>query len=189
MIFNQHSRLEGKHSFLSASKYHWINDSIEDLEERFRKALATAEGTELHALAAMMITKGIKAARTRQTFHMYVNDCIGFRMTPEQILYYSDNAFGTADAIKFQDNKLSIFDLKTGSSRTSMKQLYVYAAYFCLEYEVKPHTIEMEFRIYQNDAIEVLESEDIDPHDVLQIMQKIVRYDERLEELKEEMLA
>lgn len=188
MIFNEHSRLEGKHSFLSASKYHWINDSIEELEKRFRNALASAEGTELHMIAAMMIRKGIKAARTRQTFNMYVNDCIGFRMIPEQILYYSDNAFGTADAIKFDGNKLTVFDLKTGTSRASMKQLFVYGAYFCLEYEVKPHTIDMEFRIYQNDQIEVLQGEDIDPHEILQIMQKIVTYDNRLEELKEEML-
>jgi hypothetical protein len=187
MIFNEHSRLEGKHSFLSASKYHWINDSIEDLEERFKNAIAAAEGTELHELAATMIRKGIKAARTRQTFHMYVNDCIGYRMIPEQILYYSDNAFGTADAIKFADNKLSVFDLKTGKSRASMKQLFVYAAYFCLEYEVKPHAIEFEFRIYQNDQIEILD--EVDPHDILQIMQKIVTYDSRLEELKEEILA
>ncbi|WNN94590.1 Cas4 family exonuclease [Arthrobacter phage Lewando] len=188
MIFNEHSRLEGKHSFLSASKYHWINDTIEDLEERFRKAVAASEGTELHELAATMIRKGIKAARTRQTFHMYVNDCIGYRMIPEQILYYSDNAFGTADAIKFVDNKLWIFDLKTGTSRTSMKQLFVYAAYFCLEYDIKPHTIDMEFRIYQNDDIMTLEREDIDPHDILQIMSKIVAYDNRIEELKEEIL-
>jgi hypothetical protein len=34
-----------------------------------------------------------------------------------------------------------------------MKQLYVYAAYFCLEYGFKPYEIEGELRLYQNDAI------------------------------------
>lgn len=44
----------------------------------------------------------------------FVNDAIGYRMDPEVLLYYSDNAFGTADAISFIDGVLRIFDLKTG---------------------------------------------------------------------------
>ena len=45
---------------------------------------------------------------------MFVNDTIGYRMSTEQILFYSENAFGTTDAISIKGNKLRIHDLKTG---------------------------------------------------------------------------
>ena len=62
---------------------------------------------------------------------MYVNDAIGFKMTPEQILYYSDNCFGTADAILFRNNFLRIHDLKTGKiSGTHGAAFEIYAALF-----------------------------------------------------------
>ena len=32
-------------------------------------------------------------------FRNYVNDGVGFKLTPEQILYYSPYCYGTADAI------------------------------------------------------------------------------------------
>ena len=50
------------------------------------------------------------------------------KMTPEQILYYSDNCFGTADAILFRNNFLRIHDLKTGKIPAHMEQLEIYAS-------------------------------------------------------------
>ena len=69
-------------------------------------------------------------------------------MTPEQILFYSDNCFGTADAIAFRGDLLRIHDLKTGAIPAHMEQLEVYAALFCLEYKIKPADIRMELRLY-----------------------------------------
>ena len=84
-------------------------------------------------------------------FAKYVNDAIGYGMTPEVVLYYSDVCFGTADAIKFDEKKgfLRIHDLKSGATPTHFEQLMVYVAYFCLEYNVRPGDIETELRIYQ----------------------------------------
>ena len=100
-------------------------------------------------LRAQCIMLNQKLPKSKQTLNMYVNDAIGFKMTPEQILYYSDNCFGTADAILFRNNFLRIHDLKTGKIPAHMEQLEIYAALFCLEYKVKPADIEMELRIYQ----------------------------------------
>jgi hypothetical protein len=123
MNFNQHFHLAGKHAFLSARKYAWIRYDEENLAESFAKALAAQEGTELHEIAASLIRKGLKLRGTSQTMAMYVNDAIGYRMTPEQILFYSENCFGTADAISFRSELLRIHDLKTGVSNASMDQL------------------------------------------------------------------
>lgn len=185
MNFNQHSQLVGKHAFLSASKYHWTNYSDEKLDAVFIASMAAQRGTELHALAHNMIRLGVKAQRSRKTFNMYVNDAIGYRMTPEQILYYSDNCFGTADSISFRNNMLRIFDFKSGESHTSERQLEVYAALFCLEYRFKPHEIEMELRIYQNDEIRIY---DVDPDMIAHIMDRIIQFDKRIEMIRMEAL-
>ena len=87
----------------------------------------------MHQLAHDLIREGIRLPRNGKTLNRYVNDCIGWGMTPEQILYYSDNAFGTADAISFRNMILRISDLETGETPASEKQLEVYAAFFCLE--------------------------------------------------------
>lgn len=113
-----------------------------------------------------------------------MNDALGFRMETEQVLYYSDNCFGTADAISFRRNKLRIHDLKTGVHPASMKQLEVYAAIFCLEYDYKPFDIEMELRIYQSDEVQVHIPE---PEEIARIMGQIISMDKLLNELKEEM--
>ena len=84
MNFNPHSNLVGKHAFLSASKYHWINYDEEKLTNSFRKYLATQRGTRLHEFASECISLGIKLPRSKKTLNMYVNDAIGFKMTPEQ---------------------------------------------------------------------------------------------------------
>ena len=114
MNFIKHSNLEGQHAFLGASKYHWIRYDDEKLLDTYDRFLATLRGTELHDFAAICIKLNQKLPKSQKTLNMYVNDAIGYKMTPEQILYYSDNCFGTADAICFRDNFLRIHDLKTG---------------------------------------------------------------------------
>ena len=150
MNFNKHSAIEGQHAFLGASRYHWINYDEEKLVSSYNKFLATQKGTELHAFAAQCIRLGQKLPKSQKTLNIYVNDAIGFKMTPEQPLYYSQNCFGTADAICFRDDFLRIHDFKSGEITAHMEQLYVYVALFCLEYHVKPGTIGIETRIYQH---------------------------------------
>lgn len=153
MIFNNHSNLEGQHAFLGASKYHWINYDETKVADAYSKFLATQRGTVLHDFACQCITLGQKLPKSQKTLNMYVNDAISFRMVPEQILFYSENCFGTADTIVFRNGTLRIHDLKTGVVPAHMEQLEIYAALFCLEYKVKPSEIEMELRLYQNNEI------------------------------------
>lgn len=181
MNFNKHSDLEGKHAFLSPSKYHWINYDEEKLSESFLKHLAVQRGTDLHELACRLIRLGVRLPDNDDTMNLYVNDALGFKMTPEQPLFYSENCFGTADAIAFRRKVLRIHDLKTGASPTSMHQLEVYAALFCLEYKVNPSNIKIELRIYQSDNVLVHSPE---PELIKAIMDKIVLFDKRIEKLK-----
>ena len=184
MIFNEHLRQKGQHAFLGASKYHWINYDPEKIGVAYRNFLATAKGTELHDFAARCIRLNQKLPRSKKTLNSYVNDAIGFRMTPEQVLYYSDNCFGTADAISFKDATLRVHDLKTGVVPAHMEQLLVYNALFCLEYRVKPNDIFIEDRIYQNDDIIIANP---DPQDVQDIMSKIVEFDKIINEIRQEV--
>lgn len=181
VIFNDHSKLKGQHAFLSASQYHWLNYSEEKIAERYSNFLATLKGTQLHEFAAEAIRLGIKLPKTKQTLNMYVNDAIGFRMRPEQTLYYSDNCYGTADAISYKNKFLRIHDLKTGVSQTSMNQPLVYAALFCLEYKIKPGDIQTELRIYQNDDFEVWNPV---ADDILPVMDTIVTFDKIIDNIK-----
>ena len=181
MNFNKHSALEGQHAFLGASKYHWINYSDDKVAESYMKHMATLKGTELHEFAAQAIRLGVKLPDAQTTLNMYVNDAIGFKMTPEQPLYYSDNCFGTADTICFRNKFLRIHDLKTGVTPTHMEQLMIYAALFCLEYKKKPGSIDIELRIYQNDEI-LYHNPTAD--DILPIMDKIVSFDKIITKLK-----
>lgn len=183
MIFNTHSQLVGRHAFLSASKYHWTNYDDDKLERVFLAMLAAQRGTELHAFAHDAIRLGVKLPRSQKTLNMYINDAIGYRMKTEQILYYSDNCFGTADAIAFRKSFLRIHDLKTGLTPVSERQLEVYAALFCLEYRIKPFEIEIELRIYQNDEIQIYEA---DPDVITHIMDRIVTFDKRIEAIRME---
>lgn len=185
MNFNTHFDLVGRHAFLSASKYHWLRYDEDKIAVNYRTSMAAAFGTRLHALAAELITVGMRMPRNSMTFNQYVNDAIGFKMKPEQPLFYSDVCFGTPDAISFRRNMLRIHDLKTGTSKASFDQLKIYAAMFCLEYRFKPAEIEMEFRIYQNDEVLILEG---DPDEITHIMSKIVQYDKIIQLLKEEEL-
>lgn len=183
MNFNKHYDLEGLHAFLGASKYSWLNYDDEKLAEVYSTAQARQRGTELHDLAAQCIKHGVKLQKSTKTLNMYVNDAIGFKMTPEQPLYFSYNCFGTADAISFRKNFLRIHDLKTGSTPASMNQLKIYAALFCLEYDVDPNEIDIELRIYQSDEVFIEEPE---KEDIMYIMHKIKEFDKLIDQLKEE---
>lgn len=186
MNFFPHYDLAGKHAFLSASKYAWIRYDEQKLDDVYRNHQAAQRGSELHDFAAQAIRLGIKMARSSKTLNMYINDALGFRMTPEQILYYSDNVFGTADAISFRKGMLRIHDLKTGVTKASMDQLQIYTALFCLEYNIRPEDIDVELRLYQEDEIDILVP-DLD--DIKTIMHKIVDFDKRIKALQLEALA
>ena len=183
MIFNSHSDLEGQHAFLGASKYHWLNYSEEKLGYSYLNFLAVQRGTRLHTFAYDCISLGQRLPKSKKSLNMYVNDAIGYRMTPEQTLYYSENSFGTADAISYRDKEkfLRIHDLKTGVSPVSMNQLYIYTALFCLEYMIEPSIIGIELRIYQSDEIVIDTPEATLIHDV---MNKIITFDKKIEQLK-----
>lgn len=187
MRFNQHSDFEGRHAFLSASKYHWVNYTPDKLLEKYATARAAAEGTALHDLAKQLIQLGVKLPNTPQTLNMYVNDCIGYRMQTEQTLVFSPNAFGTADAIDFSravDSMiLRIFDYKSGVTPASVTQLEVYAALFCLEYRVRPLEIAYDLRLYQNDAVIL---HDTDPENIAYIMDRFEEFDKIINQVKEE---
>ena len=182
MNFVKHSNLDGLHAFLGASRFHWINYSDQKIADTYKNLLSSLRGTELHAFAEQCIRLKQKLPKSQKTLNMYVNDAIGFRMKPEQILFYSDNIFGTADAISFHRNTLRIHDLKTGTTPAHIEQLMVYAALFCLEYKKKPAEINIELRIYQNN--EVL-CHEVTAEDIAPIMDKIVHFDKMINEIKD----
>jgi hypothetical protein len=185
MRFNLHSNVEDKHAFLGASKYHWVNYDLTKMEKIFDNQFASVLGTRKHKWAAEAILLGERQPRTNKTLNAYINDAIGFRMTPEVVLFVSDNCFGTADTISFSKNILRIHDLKTGIHPGNPHQIEIYFAFFCLEYRVNPYDIEMLGRIYQND--EVLEFQG-DPKWIREIMDKIKLFNARIEEMKEVMM-
>jgi len=182
MNFNNHSKLEGLHAFLGASNYHWLRYDENKLVETYSRSLAKQKGTDIHNLAAQCIQLGQKLPKTNKTLNMYVNDAIGFKMKPEQILFYSPNCFGTADAIAFRKNLLRLHDLKTGATPAHMEQLEIYAALFCLEYGIKPGDIDIELRLYQNDEVDIRSAT---AEDILPIMDKIITFDKIINNIKE----
>ena len=183
MNFNSHYNLRGQHAFLSASKWHWVNYDISKLNESFNNFKAAQRGTELHELADKLIKMKVRLPKNNATLNMYVNDAIGFNMETEVILYYSDNCFGTCDAISFKKNFLRIHDYKSGTTPAHMEQLMIYDALFCLEYKVKPDKIKHELRIYQNDEIQIMEPES---DDIYTIMDTIMNFDKQINEWKME---
>lgn len=208
MNFIRHKELEGKHAILAPSQPYWLNYDEEQLFQKYVSGYAQSMGTALHELAESLIRNGIKLKKTDRTvvlvhllnsgiprpvidldriynnFMTYVNDAIGFKLTPEQPLVYSEYCFGTADAISFRNNLLRIHDYKSGTTVPKMEQLLVYAALFCLEYKFKPGEIEFELRIYHNDNIiyDNPTAEDIAP-----IMDTIIRHDKYFREINGEV--
>lgn len=150
--------------------------------------------------------------RNKDTVNMYINDAIGFKMTPEQPLFYSYNCFGTADAISYSRNFLRIHDLKTGEIEANMLQLRIYAALFCLNYRAVVNDLRrkghsdidiaerlgvsakelhfdpekmqgIELRIYQLGEVRV---ENPEPAEILNIMDIIVSSDQVINTVKSE---
>lgn len=188
MRFNRHKRLEGHHAPYSPSQSAWLRYDDEKMVRVHKNKQAAAIGTRLHAWAKETIDLGIKQPRSNKTLYSYVNDAITYKMDTEVILYYSEYFYGTADAITFKMKRgerplLRIHDLKTGDRPAGIEQLEVYAALFCLEYDVHPVDIDFELRIYQNDDI-------LHHHptseEILPIMDRIVHLDELLHGLEEE---
>lgn len=181
LAFNDHTRLRGQHAYMSASSYHWLNYDEEKFISTYNKHQAVLEGTKKHELAAMLISMDQKLPKSQQTLNMYVNDAVSLRMTPEQVLYFSENCFGTADAISFKNGLLRIHDLKTGQTPAHMEQLLIYNALFCLEYGFNPGDIQSELRIYQNNEIihHCPEADEIGP-----IMDKIITFDKLIKQIK-----
>lgn len=191
MKWNKHLNLEGAHAFLSPSKHSWIRYSDEKVADVYTNTIINVEkGTRLHALACEHIQLGIPMPRKKETLCMYINDAIGYRMSPEVVLYASDVFFGTTDAISFRKEPkiskdhmtLRIHDLKTGVNKASMEQLDVYAALFCLEYDVNPKDIVIEERIYQNNEIVISNP---NPDDISEIMRIGMHFSDIITGIKE----
>lgn len=181
MIWNKHSALAGQHAFLSASKPYWLRYSDDKLVRVWTTNQAAQRGTEEHAFAAEAIRLGKKLANPKETLSMYVNDCIGYRMMPEQTLRYSRNCYGHADAISFRQKLLRISDLKTGDTAPNFDQPKVYAALFCLEYDVDPFDIRIELRIYQSKRIIFVETS---ADEIFRIMDRIKYVDDIIDDIR-----
>lgn len=182
MIFvNTHPELVGKHALFSASKYNWLNYDDNALRNAYINSFSSQVGTAVHeyakdkiifrqpmednrsernALLLQLLKVGIpqnviQLERLFTNLLPYVNDAIGYKMTPEVLLYYSDNVFGWTDAISFSRNVLRIHDLKTGDSPAKIDQLMIYAALFFLSHkkEANLQKCKTELRIYQNNQV------------------------------------
>ncbi len=209
--FFDHSRdvPSGSHAILSPSKYSWTNyDSPENIYNLMYSTYAQEIGTLLHKLAETAIKYRVKIPKVAarpiillwllangiprgiidtdkyvSNFVAYVNDAIGFDMTPEVVLKYSDNFFGTADAIRFNEKKmqLRIHDYKSGITKPCLRQLEIYAALFCMEYKIKPKDLQIELRIYWQDEIILGEPT---PADIVPIIEKGIELDKFINNLK-----
>lgn len=212
MNFNRHLQQEGKHAILSASSWRWLNDDQDSLIKRISSQYAQTIGTILHAIAYKHIKYRIKMNKYDKKNVMmellangvpsivvdsidfdsmfdnlmaYINDGVGFKMHPEVVLYYSDNFFGTADAITYNENErfLRIHDYKSGVIPAHIEQLEIYAALFCLEYRFKPSEIDIRLQIYQNN--EVL-CHDPGPDEIRDVIDKIIDFDKFITQFKRE---
>lgn len=212
--FNDHPEIaEGMHAIISPSRHILKeNYSNSQFDNYIRASYSTTIGTSIHALAADLISARINVDEKEaskfitlklyksniprnvfdadsyvDTFVPYVKDAIGFDMHPEQVLKYSKFAFGTADAIRWNQTKkeLRIHDLKTGKMPAQLDQLVDYAALFFLEYHVDPKDVKIELRIYQNG--EILTGLPDGVKDVLPIMKKIVALNKYFEKNYQEV--
>lgn len=206
-VMNKHPEIKyGDHALISPSK-HILRENYtkQQFDNYIHSCYSTKIGTCIHELAASLIDARIRVNRAEatkmitlkllenyiprqvfnaedyvDTFVPYVKDAIGYDMETEQVLKYSRFAFGTADAIRYNELKkqLRIHDLKTGKITANLDQLVAYAALFCLEYHVKPGEITTEIRIYQNGEtiIGLPKGEDILP-----IMDQIVSFNDYYE--------
>ena len=192
MKFNNHHNLSGLHAPFTASQSSWLRYDDDKAREVYERKRAAERGTRLHAWAKETIDLGIKQPRSKKTIYEYVNDAIGFKMSTEVVLFYSDRFFGTADAICFREDRktgryiLRIHDLKTGvvgDPDKHFEQLKVYAALFCLEYKFKPHEIDISLGVYKKDEVAFCEP---DPEEIVYIMNRIIHLDKLLMKIDNE---
>lgn len=176
---------DGEHAFLGASNHAWYNYDDEKLLKVYVSKLAASRGTQLHDLACKLIKMKVSLPEDGSTLSLYVNDAIRFGLRPEEKLFYSKYAYGTADAIDFSNGVLKVSDLKTGKTKVSFLQLKIYASLFLLCYPEIPLRMvkKVELRIYQNNEI-LLEEPEID--EILPVMDKIKRYSKILEQFETE---
>lgn len=207
MLWNDHSRLDGSHALLSPSQSSWLY--YEDEKSFFKKYVSSHAqilGTTLHEYAEKRINYRMKLRKQddndvlfylldhgipRNIIDMdriylnlmnYVNDGIGYRMDTEIILYYSNNVFGTADAIKITKNEIRIHDYKSGVTPAHMEQLEIYDALACLEYKLDPSKYEHNLSLYQSGEII---SSNPEPDVIKMTMEKIVHFDKLINDFKE----
>lgn len=176
MEWNDHWRLEGRHATLSPSGYHWLNYDPDKMRRVTWNNYSKEDGTKMHELASNMILYSIMPENNENALNQFVIDALTMfdePMSSEILLYYSDECFGTADAIYYDEEKkhLQVHDLKTGVSKPSFKQLWIYCALFCLEYDKKPEELTFECRLYQLGAMDI---DNPDPKDIRTIMNQIV---------------
>lgn len=153
MNFNTHSNLVGTHAPFSASQSAWLRYDDAAIKRRLSNLRAAEMGTKFHELAETLIKMGVEQNPNGNHFCHYVNDALGYRMTPEQVLVYSPYIYGTTDAIAYRDNWLRIQDLKMGKSG-SIEQLLIYAALFCLEYNIDPERMKsIELAMYKPEGL------------------------------------
>ena len=213
MNWNTHSNLVGKHALFSPSGYHWLNyDSKDELfaDQVFKKykgQFATTIGTVLHEYAEKRIKYRLrmyKAEKNNVLMYLldagipmsvidldflfenlmnYVNDSIGYQMDPEVVLFYSENCFGTTDAIYFRNKELRIHDYKSGIVPAHIEQLLIYSALFCLEYSIKPLDISTHLRIYQGNEVV---DEDPEGEQIQDVMEQIITLDKIVSKWKAE---
>lgn len=183
MKFKTHSNLRNCHAILGASQYSWLRYDENRLREVLANAIAAEEGTKIHDFAAKCIERKVMLADKQETLNMYVNDAIILGMTPEVVLFHSENWFGTADAILYDEDMhiLRIHDLKTGTHKAKFDQLKIYEALFCLDYDVSPFDIDCEFRIYQNNEVR---TELANPEEIQKIIEKGLMFDSIIFETK-----
>jgi hypothetical protein len=211
--FRRHSELEGKHAILSASSWRWINDDTESLTKRICSQYLSPIGTILHDIARKHIKHRIKLNKydkknvmlelveqgvpamvidtinfdsMYENLMRYVNDGVAFKMTPEVVLQYSNNFFGTTDAINYNEESrfLRIHDYKSGTTPAHIEQLIIYAALFCLEYVIKPTSLSgCELRIYQGPEPIIYEPT---AEEILNVMETIVAFNNFMNKMWEE---
>lgn len=214
MNFNQHLNQIGRHATFSPSSPYWIGDDDDNIVRKYINSYMSTVGTILHDIARKYIEHRVKMSKHDKkaatiellekgipetvVSHLamddifsnitnYVNDCISLGMSPEVVLYYSDNFFGTADAISFDERNgyLRIHDLKTGVIPAKMEQLMIYNALFALEYGpiygFKAEDLQSELRIYQGGEIIYLNPEKID---IKAIADRIVNIDNMLNDMQ-----
>ena len=213
MNWNTHSNLVGKHALFSPSGYHWLNYDMEGEEfpdlvfKKYKAQYATIIGSVLHEYAEKRIKYRLRMYKTEKNNVMmylldsgvpmsvidldsmydnrmhYVNDAIGFQMEPEIVLYYSENCFGTTDAIYYRNKELRIHDYKSGLVPAHMEQPLIYAGLFCLEYGIKTIDISTHLRIYQfNEIVE----DNPEPDKIQEVTERIITLDKIVSKWKAE---